>query len=305
MVFDPNAIGPGGEGVFWQVEEMTKPSPTGSPTPSSDESTTWNALANVDSLPYYINYSAAEGECEVPPGVNCSVTVNAPANLQSGDVVIAFVDMGGQFPVPPTPSDSTWTALPIMNMTNNPTSMQSGSCNGGDIMTEYAYAHIYGNSTEGPYKFKHIDEHYCSGTYNPEMEGFLVGYRSASSNTASYVLNGYPAGQVSYTVTVGAAPTNSPSDGTLLNVFWGSGFENLDYGEYGNLTFSSLTGTPAANPETPLAPPNTLFLLADVGIPSSNSTLAQYSVTTCTLGGLGQCVPTYTKFGWQLFLPEQ
>lgn len=38
---------PGGEGVFWQVEEISEG--------PADESTTWNALENLDSLPYFVS----------------------------------------------------------------------------------------------------------------------------------------------------------------------------------------------------------------------------------------------------------
>src|SRR5579862_2597930 len=60
----------------------------------------------------------------------------------------------GNFPTPPIPPDSTWVSLPIANM-NEATSTKSGTCGSGDLRTEYAYAHVYGSSTEtGSYKFK-------------------------------------------------------------------------------------------------------------------------------------------------------
>lgn len=280
----------GEQGLFWSVVELSQG--------GSDQSSQWTQFN--DPLPYYVSYSAAEGECVVNPGQNCSVTVSAPTNLQAGDVVIAFIDMGGQFPTPPTPPDSSWTVLPIANM-GNATSMQSGTCAHSDLVTEYAFAHIYTSSDSSSYKFKHIDEHYCNGNLAPEMEGFLVGYRAANQSIGSYVLYGYPASSISNTITLGPASNNAPSDGTLLNVFYATTFEN-DGSEYGNTTFSSLTGTPAATAETPLVPPDTVYMLADTPL-DSGSPLAQYSVNTCW--GIPQfCQTTFTKWGWQLFIPE-
>ena len=73
-----------------------------------------------------------------------------PADLQNGDVVGAFLYMGGSFVTPPKPPDSTWVELPIANMAGA-VSMQQGACKTGDVTTEYACAHVYGSSTEtGP-----------------------------------------------------------------------------------------------------------------------------------------------------------
>jgi len=152
----------------------------------------------------------------------------------------------------------------------------------------------------GSYKFKHVTFLFCQDSLNPEIEGFLVGYRSASSNISGYALYGYPAqptAKPTSSVTVGPAPSNSPSDGTLLNVFYGQGSESPEKNEYGSTTFSALTGTPTATAQTPLTPPDMVFLLADVGVPALGQPLAQYSVTSS--------VGVTTTWGWQLFLPEK
>jgi hypothetical protein len=275
MIYDPSAIGPGGEGVFWQIEEISKG--------RADESTTWNALSDLDSLPYFVSNSGNESECIVNPGDQCGVTVNAPAGLVSGDVVIAFLDMSGSFPTPPTPPDG-WTSLPIANM-GNATSMVSGRFSANpDLVTLYAYVHVYGSSSEGgTCHFHHLFENTCNGNH-PELGGFLMGYRSASNNVATYALYGYPAAAATATVTVGPATVGgvqvtSPSDGTLLNVFNGLGFD-IESSEFGT-TFSNLTGTPTATNETPVPSGQTGdYFLADVGIAAAGRPLAQYSVTS-------------------------
>ncbi len=110
MVYDPFVVGPGGEGIFREIEEISKG--------GRDESTTWEALADLDSLPFFVSNSGTESECMVNPGQQCGITFNAPAGLANGDVVIAFMDMGGSFQAPPTPPDSTWTSLQIANLGN-------------------------------------------------------------------------------------------------------------------------------------------------------------------------------------------
>ena len=216
MVFDPYAVAFGMEGVFWQIEEISKG--------GVDESTTWEPLVDPTPPPHFVSWNYAEQECNFSPGQTCTAKFPTPAGLQNGDVVVVFADMGGSFPTPPTPPpDKTWVELPIANL-GNATSMVIGACNVGDLITAYAYAHVYGSSTEtGTYDFKHVIEDFCNGQYRPEIEGFLVGYRGASSNLSSYVLYGYkdPNSIAQYALNIGPAPANSPGEGVLLNVFNG------------------------------------------------------------------------------------
>jgi hypothetical protein len=243
-----------------------------------------------------VGYSENESECNVSLGTKCTLKLAAPAGLQNGDVVVATIDMGGPFPHPPTPPDSTWVSLPIANL-GNALGMETGACASGDLGTEYVLAHVYGSSTEtGTYKFKHVIQKFCATPtyyYKPELEGAVFGYRGASATLSNYVLYGYPATTESATVTVGPAPASSPSEGILLNIFFGGNYETPESNEQ-NFTFGDLTGTPAATAETPPWPGGPYYL-ADVGIPDSGTTLGQYSITNA--------VGVFQLFGWQLFVP--
>jgi hypothetical protein len=139
MVFDPYAIPPGGEGSWWSVEEISQG--------GSDQSTNWEALADPTPLPYFINYSGGESECNVSLGQDCTINLSTPAGLQNGDVVIATLDMGGNFKTPPKPPDSTWVVLPIAN-DSGADYLISGACSTGDLVTGYVFAHVYGSSSE-------------------------------------------------------------------------------------------------------------------------------------------------------------
>ena len=133
-LWDPSVTStPSGEkGAFWTVQEYTN---GGGP----DQSTQWTELS--DPLPYFVSYSYQEQECAVGSGQTCTATLPTPAGLQNGDVVIAALTMGGTFPTPPSPPDSTWVTLPIANQ-GAALSMGQGSCNRGDLATEYVYAHV-------------------------------------------------------------------------------------------------------------------------------------------------------------------
>ena len=285
LIWDPSLTSPSGEqGQFWSVLEFTQG--------AADQSTVWTPFN--DALPFFIAYNAHEQECNVSPGQTCTAKLPAPSGLVNGDVVIAFLDMGGKFLTPPKPPDSTWMELPIANQ-GNALSMLSGSCTAGDLSTEYAYAHIYGSSTEtGTYDFKHVTGVVC-GSFLPEIEGFLVGYRGAGQDLSKYVLFGYPAATTGAMVTVGPAPSASPSEGVLLNVFYGAGVENENTED--TTTFSNLTGTPAAMAETPLSGVVVPYLVADVGLPVAQSPINQYSATSSE--------SKFHLFGWQLYVPEQ
>jgi hypothetical protein len=288
MVFDPSAVAFGLEGVFWQVEEISKG--------GTDQSTTWEPLLDPTPPPHFVSYSGGESECNVSLGQNCAINLSTPAGLQNGDVVIATLDMGGNFKTPPKPPDSTWVVLPIAN-DSGANYLISGACSTADLVTGYVFAHVYGSSSEtGTYKFTHVVESYCNGKFLPEIEGKLFGYRAASTDTGQYALYGYAdSGTGDSDVSVGPAPANSSSEGTLLNIFYAAGPEE-EGSEPGVSFFAPITGAPAANAETPFIPTEPAYLLADLAIPASGDPLEQYSVDTC-------CSP-FAAFGWQLFLPE-
>jgi len=287
-IWDQNLPAPAGSNGFWTVQEYSN---GGGVQAGSNQSTQITELASP--LPYYVSYSANEQECNVGVGNTCDAKFSAPAGLRKGDVVVAFLDMGGSFPKPPTPPDS-WTELPIANNANA-VSMQVGSCGAHDQTTIYAYAHLYGSSSEtGTYDFKHVVESLCNGTGLPEIEGLIVGYRQADTNFGDYSLYGYTS-VPGFTATVGPPGGTSPSEGALLNVFNGGGYET----ESSELTtvFSGLSGTPAATSEVPLSKVISAYTLADVGIPTSGAALGAYSITS-NYGDAG-------LFGWQLFVPTE
>jgi hypothetical protein len=285
MLFDPDATPPGSEGSWWSVEEISQG--------GSDQSTNWEALADPTPVPYFVSYSSTEAECAVSPGQNCVVKIPAPAGLQNGDIVVAFLSMGGSFPTPPTPPDSTWITLPIANQGGSQ-SMEQGACKTGDLGTEYAYAHVYDSSSEtGTYDFKHVLENICSNTVRPELSGFLAGYRAAATNLANLVLFGYPDNISSeFVLTDGPASSNTLPEGELLNVFNCPGGES-EGDEVGGRIENSLTGEPPAIPETSFGSTPQGYFLADVGV-AAGATLGQYGIT---------CESTGT-WGWQLFLPK-
>ena len=206
--------------------------------------------------------------------------------------------MGGSFPNPPNPPDNTWVEIPIANM-SNATDMVIGSCKVHDLATAYAYAHVYGSSAEtGTYAFKHVIEDFCNGQYRPEIEGFLAGYRGASSNLSSYVLYGYPPtfppsnGELE----IGPSPANSPAEGVLLNVFYGGDFESPESSE-NYTTFYPPTGygEPPLTSETPFSNVGPYFL-ADLGIPGPNTPIGQYQFDSSDT--------VEYLWGWQLFMGE-
>lgn len=291
MVYNPFIPGPGGEGVFEEIEEITKG--------GVDETTNFEIMADLDTLPFFVGSTQGEaqqqGEClNVPNGQDCALTLTTPPSLQNGDVVIAALDMGGSFPNPPTPPDTSWVVVPIVNK-GNATSMQQGVCGtAADLRTEYVFAHVYNSPTEiGSYRFTHLVEPYCSGNFKPEIEGALFAYRGGDNNLANLLLYGYP-DALSQTITVGPSPAPS-TDGTLLNIFNGGILDVPESQEY-QQTFSAPTQTPFTAPETPRVNPPGPYFLTDVWIPTANTSLPLYSSTTTA--------PAIRNFGWQLFLRE-
>ncbi|HUY28975.1 MAG TPA: hypothetical protein VMV27_16315 [Candidatus Binataceae bacterium] len=283
MNWDPNQPGLGsGLSGLWSVLQFTQG--------ATDQSTVWTPLPIGQ--PFLVGNSYGERECDVGSGNICTAKLPAPSGLQNGDVVVAFLDMGGSFVTPPKPPDSTWVELPIANL-GGAVSMQQGKCASG-LSTEYAYAHVYGSSTEtGIYDFKHVVFTICGG-YVPEIEGFLAGYRGASTNLSNLLLYGYPAPQPGAAIIVGPAPSNSPSPGILLNVFMGGGYESPESNESG-AGYSSLTGSPPATVE-PQATGSSPYELADLGIPAAQTPIDQYILT--------DNLSAFNLWGWQLFMPQ-
>jgi hypothetical protein len=293
-IFDPGTTSPNTfPGAFWTAQEYT--------TGGTNQSTQWIELAVP--LPYFVGYSVNESECKnLQNGQNCDVTFTTPSGLQNGDVVIADLFMGGRLTNPPTPADSTWVSIPIANL-GNALTMTQGTCGALlDLETEFVLAHVYGSSSEtGTYKFKHSFNTYCphpTFVIAPEIGGDLYAYRAGSVNLSSYVLDGYPGSGASQTITVGPAPGNSPSFGTLLNIFDCNNNPDSPESSEFSMIFTAPMQTPSATPELPLSNSGGRSLVADLGIGSSGVTLGQYS-TQCT----GNAV--VTNSGWQLFIPKQ
>jgi hypothetical protein len=289
-LWDPNLPAPAGSNGFWTVQEYSN---GGGAQTGSNQSTQITELASP--LPYYVSYSAHEQECNVGAGNTCTAKFTTPSGLKNGDIVIAFLDMGGSFQKPPAPPDKTWVELPIANE-GNATSMVVGACGTHDLGTAYAYAHVYGSSNEtGTYKFNHVINYFCNNVL-PEIEGFVVGYRGASGSLNNYVLYGYQSSSPTFHVVVGPAPANSPSDGVLLNVFYGSGSESPESGE-GSTSFTLPGfGSPASAVETPLSGVISSYLLTDVGLPATGTAMNQYFSNS----SVGQ----FDVFGWQVFVPS-
>ncbi|HUY26495.1 MAG TPA: hypothetical protein VMV27_03660 [Candidatus Binataceae bacterium] len=295
-VWDPNLPAPAAGNGFWTAQEYSN---GGGAQTGSNQSTQITALA--DPLPNYVSNSQNESECGGGNGSACVLKLTTPSGLQNGDVVLAFLDMGGNFPKPPAPPpDKTWTELPIANQ-SAATSMLVGSCATHDLSTIYAYAHIYGSSTEsGTYKFSHPIYYLCNNpSAYPELEGALFAYRGADPTAADYLVDGYASAQQTGTVTVGPAPSSSPSEGTLINVFDAGGSEGGEYYE-GCGSLSGLTGSPIANWETLVAGSNiglACYEIADLGIPTAGTAINQYSANTTA--------SQFHTFGWQVLLPPK
>jgi len=82
MLWDPNYASPNENGAFWTIQEYT--------TGGSNESTQWAQLA--DPLPYYVSSFDSEGECN--PNSMCTVRIQAPPGVQSGDMLMVNLDLG-------------------------------------------------------------------------------------------------------------------------------------------------------------------------------------------------------------------
>jgi hypothetical protein len=121
MLYDPDAIPPGGEGSWWSVEEISKG--------GSDESTNWEALADPTPLPYFVNWDPNEKDC-AGGGSTCKITAGPPYGVQAGDLILVALVLGEPANSNPHLPDSSWTLLPASNVTGNPTMIASGGCNG-------------------------------------------------------------------------------------------------------------------------------------------------------------------------------
>jgi hypothetical protein len=82
MVLDPFAIGPNGQPISWEVEEIS--------AGGRDESTTWEALQGIMPPVAPISW-AYYTELEGFTGSSYSMPVNYPPALQNGDTLVAFV----------------------------------------------------------------------------------------------------------------------------------------------------------------------------------------------------------------------
>jgi hypothetical protein len=293
-IWDPNLPAPASSNGFWTAQEYSN---GGGSQTGSNQATQITELANP--LPYYVSQGGGEAECNVGDGGTCKLTLSTPPSLKNGDVVLVFLLIAGKYSKPPAPPDSTWTELPIADQ-GGATDMVVGSCATKDLLTTYAYAHVYGSSTEGgTYEFKHVVDYWCGTTQVGELAGSAFAYRGADTTAADYVVNAYAAAQPTGTITVGPAPNPSPSDGTLISVFQPLGFESgKPPADDSCGSVSGLTGSPLANWETLIGGQDFsagCFAAADVGIPTSGTAMNQYSATSSIRG--------YHTFGWQVLLP--
>ncbi|MGH7933128.1 MAG: hypothetical protein ACREQN_08150, partial [Candidatus Binataceae bacterium] len=138
MAFDPNATGPSKEGSFWQIEEISKG--------GADESTMWAALA--DPLPFFVGSNFAESECSAGIGYNCTVTINAPSNVQNGDVLLVSLGMGESAGshLPKLPAG--WSLLPASNLSGAQRIFSHDSCS--RYFASWLVAHVYGSTSGDP-----------------------------------------------------------------------------------------------------------------------------------------------------------
>ena len=82
MVLDPFVIGPNGQPITWQVEEIS--------AGGTDESTTWEALEGIIPPVEWLGWGYFT-ELEGYALGSYPVYVEYPPNLQNGDTVVAFV----------------------------------------------------------------------------------------------------------------------------------------------------------------------------------------------------------------------
>ncbi len=304
MVYDPNAIGPSGEPVFWEVEEITCSSLSNATCPgAADESTSWVALG--DPAPQFVGVS--EAETEPSPNATCTSSqtlqtmVNPPSGTLDGDVLIAILQAG----LPTTGSTPTlppgWTLLNLINQ-GSTTMTTTATC--GFFEQSQVAVHTYSTSDTVPYTFTFYttpvtntcDPDYC---IIGESDVYINAYSFAGTDFTKYGAYGFPNNDSGSNTTSATGVITPPAERKVLTVFSGTG----DYDETGLCeTFTNLTGSPALTIETSLTPDCTppAFLSADLW-DDSGSSVGGYTVSSGSLQGEGGDAPLPA---WQVLIPE-
>jgi hypothetical protein len=283
MSYDPStANAPGGEGPFWQVEEISKG--------GADESTTWIELADPTPLPYFVGFTQHESECSGGVGSTCKVNLSPPTGVQPGDLLLVSFVIGESASHPVQLPDSSWTLLPALNLSGSPQGI-SASCCGGQS-TSWLAAHIYSSSDTLPYEFKHY-----INTAGAEFEGFMVDYRSASTNLSSLGSGSYGFAESGKNSSISSIPLALPGESKIAALALGIGDGCDDKNSSETVVYSQPTGAPALAREA-----EDFWLEADVGAP--NAVLKQEFGAYTFSASPGGCFTSVGPwFLWEVDIP--
>lgn len=301
LIYDPNAIGPGGEGGFWAVEEISCSSLSTAlclNPPGTDEATSWVALQ--DPAPFFVGTSENETEART----SCSpatiqTSVSPPPGVQNGDVIIAILEAGVSGGTPGLPPG--WRLLNMVQGTTSLNSMDTlGACGAYEI--SWIAVHVYSTSDQVPYNFSFqttpvTDSCNTNLCFTGESITYLNAYRFAGTDFTKYGAYGYANHYPSTTSSTG--PITVLEDRKVLTVFSGTG----DSDETGECErFSTPTGSPTLTVETTFTPNCTLpsFLSADVWNKVHEALIGGYSEAPGSIQILGSApLPA-----WQVVIPE-
>jgi hypothetical protein len=267
MIYDANAIPPGGEGSWWSVEEISQG--------GSDQSTTWEALADPTPLPYFLGFDGVESECSLGAGYNCGVTVGVPYDVQPGDVLLVALVMGQSATTLPT-LPSGWTLLSASNLSGSP--QQISATVSGGTLTSWLAAHVYGNNEPSSYKFVHYNS---NGT---ELGAMLVAYRGGNQNLSNYTGYGFVQNGRNSSFTIGAI--SPPGETELVDLIQADGgCDTPESYEFDTETLTAPSGSPTLAPETPLNPLEAFWLAADARVPAAGQSYGPYTLTESPANG--------------------
>ena len=289
-VWDSSLPSPNESSGFWTVQEYSNGAGT---QPGSNESTQITKLA--DPLPWFVGYSlpvtplgrVGENECGTA-GTECKLNYSVPSGAQYGDVLIAEIAIGEDTDKSYLHLTTGWTALKIVNQSNDLALRSSNAGAGGSTyITSFLAAYVYGSqpNDSGQYTLGITPQ-----TSAAEILGFLVAYRGASQVIpGNYELYGFPGTQNTDTAVAGKVTPNVES--TLVDIFTADCFNNdTESGE--NEAFGAPTAKsgPSLTPETPLNPTSTsASMAADAPVPQAGVTYGAYTSKVCAqyyYGGL-------------------
>jgi len=262
-----------------------------------------DAFIGPHTTPYFIGAtdlvpgSSDPGESECPNGAGnpCTLTLKAPSNVQSGDVLIVALDEGGaETNLPTVPRG--WSIQPIANQGKVKALQDADGC--GFVTTEWIITHQYQSGESNTYNFTLPSIQIlstCQGDYLPELDGSLFAYRAAGANFGNYIVNGFPVNADVSSSTISAFTSTASSVGkTLLNLFNGFNSENLESNGEDVITFTSPAGAPTLVNETPLSGSGQ-FLAGDVPVLSSGTKFGKYSTSWTTS-------VTGPAYAWQILV---